>query len=31
LHSENLESHFHNTHVLDVARERTYHKNFNNI
>ena len=31
LHSENLESHCHNTHDLDVARERTYHKNFNNI
>ena len=28
---ESIESHCHNTHVLDVARERTYHKNFNNI
>ena len=28
---ESIESHCRNTHVLDVAKERTYHTNFNNI
>jgi len=28
---ESIESHRRNTHILDVAKERTHHKNFNNI